>query len=88
METPAQQQNRYKWKDTDHGRNTSANDTRNDYRSQATSTVLEGNNGLLIIGYNYSGNNLPALNTNVRSHAGSIQLRSRKGARIAGRLAG
>jgi hypothetical protein len=70
------------------GGNTSANETRNDYRSQATSTVLEGNNGLLIIGYNYNGNNLPALNTSVRSHAGSIQLRNHKGTRIAGRLAG
>jgi hypothetical protein len=65
------------------GGNTSANDTRNDYRSQATSTVLEGNNGQLIIGYNYRGNRLPALNTSVRSHNGKIELRDQQGTRIA-----
>lgn len=70
------------------GGNTTASDTRNDYRSQATNTVLEGNKGELIIGYNYRGNKLPALNTRVLTHTGSIQLRDQQGTRLAGRLVG
>lgn len=70
------------------GGNATANETRNNYRSQSTNATLDGNKGPLIIGYNYSGDKLPALNTRVLSHTGTIRLRDQDGTRIAGRLVG
>ncbi len=46
---------------------------------QAFGTFLAGNSGPLIVGAKYSGHNLPAVNTTIQSHSGSIALRSEVG---------
>jgi Chondroitinase B len=43
---------------------------------QAYDTFVSGNSGPLIVGAHYSGDNIPAANTTVESHDGSITLRS------------
>ncbi len=45
---------------------------------QAYNTFVSGNNGPLIVGAHFSGDNLPALNTNVESHNGTIELRQQQ----------
>lgn len=56
--------------------------TANDYHIQATATYLENNTGLLVIGHNYTRTSLPALNTQVKSHGGSIQLKNHSGTKL------
>ena len=68
------------------GGGVSASVTTNGPHVQATSTYLEGNTGLLVIGHNYSGTNLPALNTQVKTHSGSIQLKNHTGTRLPGQV--
>lgn len=46
---------------------------------QAYNTFLAGNSGAMIIGAQYSGDNLPAVNTIVDSHQGSIALKAHVG---------
>jgi hypothetical protein len=64
------------------GGEVNADERRNGFHIQATSTYFENNTGLLVIGANYSGTHLPALDTSVKSHAGSIQLRNQRGTRL------
>lgn len=56
--------------------------TRNGPHLQATNTYLQGNSGPLVIGASYATTPLPALNTNVVSHKGSIQLQKHSGTRL------
>jgi hypothetical protein len=51
---------------------------------QATKTYLQDNFGPLVIGFNYSGETLPALDTYVQSHVGAITLRAQTGTRLPG----
>ena len=65
------------------GGEVAANVTRNGPHIQATSTYLRGNSGLLVIGSNYPGTHLPALNTRVDSHSGTIRLYNQSGTSLA-----
>jgi hypothetical protein len=69
------------------GGNATADDKRtaSNVHLQATDTYLEANRGSLVIGYNYSGMNLPAINTTVVSHSGDIRLANQKGTKLPGR---
>ena len=44
------------------------------------------NTGLLVVGYNYSGTSLPALDTQVTSHSGQIKLKNHSGTRLPGQV--
>jgi hypothetical protein len=66
------------------GGNATADSTKNGPHTQATDTYLEGNRGSLVIGYNYAGQKLPAVNTTVRSHDGSVKLQNHTGTRLPG----
>jgi hypothetical protein len=59
---------------------TSASDTKNGRHPQAMDTYLEGNSGLLVIGGIYRP--VPAANTSVRSHNGSVRLQLQTGTRL------
>jgi hypothetical protein len=55
---------------------------------QACDTLLEGNEGLLIIGFQFSGNRIRAEGTVVRSHRGRIELRAQRNTTLPGGRAG
>ena len=67
------------------GGEVTASVTTNGPHVQATSTYLEANAGLLVIGHNYSGT-LPALNSQVKTHNGSIRLKNHKGTLLPGQV--
>ncbi|MFO1046846.1 MAG: chondroitinase-B domain-containing protein [Geminicoccaceae bacterium] len=52
--------------------NASADNTRNGVHPQSADTTVEGNSGLLLIGNQYRP--MPALNTTVRNHKGTVRL--------------
>ncbi len=64
----------------------SANSTLNTSQIQATNTYIEGNYGTLVVGHNYNGTNLPAINTKIVSHSGSIKLKNHKGTLLPGQV--
>ena len=64
------------------GGNAGAGVTQNGPHIQATDTYLEGNIGSMVVGYNYNGERLPAVNTFVESHNGVIRLMRQVGIRL------
>lgn len=66
------------------GGNISATSNSQGGHPQAVDTYLAGNVGNLEIGAQFPGNRLPAVNTTVASHSGSISLRAHVGTRLPG----
>lgn len=58
----------------------SADTMKNGAHPQSAETLVEGNSGLLVIGNQYKP--MPALNTVVRSHRGSVRLMLQKGTKL------
>jgi hypothetical protein len=66
------------------GGNIPADSNRQGGHPQAVDTYLQGNVGNLEIGAQFPGNRLPAVNTTVVSHSGSISLKAAVGTRLPG----
>ncbi len=66
------------------GGNAGPVDNRQGTHPQAVNTYLSGNMGNLEIGGQFSGHNLPAVNTTVASHSGGIRLLAHTGTQLPG----